>query len=257
MTEATRAARTTGATPASDAAQAAHATSASHATPAAHAAPTATCLDATRDAYETVAEDYERLLRDELDGKPLDRAMLAAFSALVRAPAPGPVADLGCGPGRVTAHLHALGVDAFGIDLSPGMIAVARRTHPGLRFDAGSMTGLDLADASLTGAVAWYSTVHTPPELLPAVFAECHRVLAPGGHFLLAFKAGERLRRVERAYGHEISLDVYWTPPERIAGLLRAAGFVLTAELIREPYGSEKPHQGRQGFFIARRPEAP
>jgi hypothetical protein len=29
------------------------------------------------------------------------------------------VADVGCGPGHVTAHLRGLGVDAFGIDLSP------------------------------------------------------------------------------------------------------------------------------------------
>lgn len=245
MTEATPAALTTGAA------------QALHAIQAPQAARAATCLDATRVAYDAVAVDYERLLRDKLDAKPLDRAMLAAFSALVRASTAGPVADLGCGAGRVTAHLHALDVNAFGIDLSPGMIAVARRTHPGLRFDEGSMTALDLADESLAGAVAWYSTVHTPPELMPAVFAECHRVLAPGGHLLLAFKAGERLRRLERAYGHAVSLDVYWTPPARIAGLLRAAGFVMTAELVREPYGNERPHQGRQGFFIARRPEGP
>lgn len=214
-------------------------------------------LSATRTAYDTVAVDYEKLLRDELHGKPLDRAMLAAFSELVRAPAAGPVADLGCGPGRVTAHLHALGVDAFGVDLSPGMIEVARRTHPGLRFEEGSMTGLDLADDGLAGVVAWYSTVHTPPELLPAVFAECHRVLAPGGHMLLAFKAGDRHRRLEQAYGHELSLDVYWMPVERVVDLLVAAGFVLTAELVREPYESEKPHQGRQAFLLVRTPEAP
>ncbi len=39
--------------------------------------------------------------------------------------------------GYVTAHLHELGIDAFGIDLSPGMIDVARRDHPGLRFEVG------------------------------------------------------------------------------------------------------------------------
>lgn len=216
-------------------------------------------LHATRTAYDTVAADYEKLLRDELDGKPLDRVMLTAFSELVRNrvadPIAGPVADLGCGPGRVTAHLHALGVDVFGIDLSPKMIAVARKAHPHLRFDVGSMTGLDLADGCLAGVVAWYSTVHTPPGLLPAVFAECHRVLAPGGHMLLAFKAGDQRRQLQRAYGHELSLDVYWTPPERIAHLLGEAGFVPTAELIREPCESEKPRQGRQGFLLVRRPE--
>nr|SBO92619.1 methyltransferase [Nonomuraea gerenzanensis] len=204
-------------------------------------------------AYDTVAADYAELLRDELDGKPLDRAMLAAFAELVRGPAAGQVADLGCGPGRVTAHLHALGVDAFGVDLSPEMIAVARKSHPGLRFEVGSMTALDLADGAVGGAVLWYSTVHTPPELLPKVFAEVHRVLAPGGQFLIAFKAGAERRHLSRGYGHELSLDVYWNPPELIADLLAGAGIVVDARLIREPDASERPRSGQQAFFLGHR----
>ncbi|QMU79607.1 class I SAM-dependent methyltransferase [Streptacidiphilus sp. PB12-B1b] len=215
----------------------------------------ATYLHTTRAAYDTVAVDYERLLRDELDAKPLDRAMLAAFAELAQAPGTGPVAELGCGPGRVTAHLHGLGVDVFGIDLSPEMVAVARRTHPGLRFDTGSMTGLELDDASLGGVVAWYSTVHTPPELLPTVFAECHRVLAPGGHMLLAFKVGDQHWHREQAYGHAVSLDIYWLPPDQVAELMAAAGLVLDARMVREPDDSEKPGQGRQGFFLAHKPD--
>jgi SAM-dependent methyltransferase len=204
-------------------------------------------LDSTRAVYDTVAADYQRVLRDELDGKPLDRAMLAAFAKLAR-PA---VADLGCGPGRITAHLHALGVDIFGIDLSPEMISVARQTHPQLRFEVGSMTALDLNDESLGAAVAWYSTVHTPPELLPTIFAECHRVLAPGAHFLLAFKVGDEHLHRDQAYGHAVSLEVYWVDPDHVADLLAEAGFVVDARLIREPDQSERPRQGRQAFFMA------
>nr|WP_019854343.1 methyltransferase domain-containing protein [Actinopolyspora mortivallis] len=33
------------------------------------------------------------------------------------------MADVGCGPGRVTAHLGALGLSVFGMDLSPEMVA--------------------------------------------------------------------------------------------------------------------------------------
>ncbi|HEX4225872.1 MAG TPA: class I SAM-dependent methyltransferase [Pseudonocardiaceae bacterium] len=207
-------------------------------------------LDSTRAVYDTVAADYQRILRDELGGKPLDRAMLAAFAELAQPP----VADLGCGPGRITAHLHALGVDIFGIDLSPEMISVARQTHPELRFEVGSMTALELEDESLGAAVAWYSTVHTPPELLPTIFAECHRVLAPGGHFLLAFKVGDEHLHRDQAYGHAVSLEVYWVDPDHVAELLGEAGLVVDARLIREPEESEKPRQGRQAFFVARKP---
>ncbi|NBM16916.1 class I SAM-dependent methyltransferase [Streptomyces sp. GC420] len=207
-------------------------------------------LPPTRASYDTVAGDYAELLRDELARKPFDRAMLAAFAELVRDAGVGPVADLGCGPGRVTAHLDGLGIDAFGIDLSPGMVAVARRMYPGLRFGEGSMTALDLTDGSLGGALAWYSTVHTPPEDLPVPFAEFHRALAPGGYLLIAFKAGDGRVRLEEAYGHPVSLDVYRFPPDQVAGLLGLAGFEEVARLVREADAREKTPQG---FLIARK----
>jgi SAM-dependent methyltransferase len=211
-------------------------------------------LDATRASYDTAAADYAEILRDQLESKPLDRAMLAAFAGHVRAGGGGPVADLGCGPGRVTAHLEALGLDAFGIDLSPGMVAVARRDHPHLRFEVGTMTALDtIKDDSLAGALAWYSTVHTPVDELPLFFSEFHRVLAPGGHLLLAFKVGDDHVHLAHAYGHDLDLDVHRFPPERVAELLRAAGFVEVARLVRE---AEAPEKTAQAFILARKPEA-
>ncbi|OAH12717.1 class I SAM-dependent methyltransferase [Streptomyces jeddahensis] len=207
-------------------------------------------LHSTRTSYDTVAVDYARLLGPGVMEGPLDRAMLAAFAELVGADGAGPVADLGCGPGRVTAHLASLGLDAFGVDLSPGMVEVARRTYPGLRFDEGSMTALDLQDESVGGIVAWYSTVHTPPEELPLVFAEFHRVLAPGGHLLLAFKVGDERVCLEHAYGHAVSLDVYRLPPDHIAGLLGRHGLGEVARLVREANDQEKTPQA---FLLARK----
>ncbi|MFI7220503.1 class I SAM-dependent DNA methyltransferase [Micromonospora maritima] len=204
-------------------------------------------LTETRTAYDTVAEDYARLLPDVVE-PPLDRAVLAAFAESV---GPGrPVLEVGCGTGRITAHLHRLGPDVAGVDLSPGMVAVARRTYPELRFEVGSLTELTAADGSLAGLVAWYSLIHLPPELLPEVFAGFHRVLASGGHLLLAVKAGDRLDRRERAYGHRVAYDVHWLPPGRLAAQLTAAGFAVTATVLREPVDGERQPQA---FLLARR----
>src|SRR3954471_23701990 len=142
-------------------------------------------LTETRTAYDTVADLYAEQHQDVLDASPWDRAVLGTFAELVGGS--GPVADLGCGPGRLTGHLASLGLDVFGVDLSPGMVDVARRAHPGLRFEVGSMAALDIGDGSLAGALAWYSLIHTPPEELPSVVAELARVLAPGGRLLTGF----------------------------------------------------------------------
>ncbi|MFJ5530542.1 class I SAM-dependent DNA methyltransferase [Streptomyces sp. NPDC093261] len=211
----------------------------------------ATDLETTRASYDTVATDYDRLLRNELDNKPFDRAMLGVFAERVLAGGGGPVGDLGCGPGRVTTYLDKLGLDAFGVDLSPEMVAVARRTHPSLRFEVGSMTGLALGDGSLAGALAWYSTVHTPPRELPLYFREFHRVLAPGGHLLMAFKVGDECVHLDHAYGHDLSLDVYRFRPDQVCELLTDAGFEEVARLVR---AADQRESTPQGYFLARRP---
>ena len=136
-------------------------------------------LAATTAAYDAVAARYADLFRAELDDLPLDRAVLAAFADLVQAAGGGPVAELGCGPGRITARLRDLGLDAFGIDVSPAMIDTARGEYPGVRFEVGSMDALDLADGELAGIVSWYSVIHAAPEDVPAYFAEFSRTLGP------------------------------------------------------------------------------
>jgi SAM-dependent methyltransferase len=202
-------------------------------------------VTSTRASYDTVADSYATLVRTIFENLPFDRSMLGAFAELVD----GPVADLGCGTGIVTAHLAGLGVKVFGVDLSPGMIAVARRDNPELEFSVGSMNSLDLPDGSVGGIVSWYSIIHTPPALLPEIFAEFRRVLAPGGHLLVGFKAGDEVRHLDQGYGHDISLDVYWLEPDHVAKLANDAGLVEVARLVRAASGSEK---GPQGYFLAR-----
>jgi SAM-dependent methyltransferase len=202
----------------------------------------------TRASYDAVAVEYADKVRDVMATKTFDRAMLAAFAEQVTG---GPVAELGCGPGQVTAHLHGLGVDAFGVDLSPGMVEIARRTYPDLRFEVGSMLALDLPDGGLTGIVAWYSIIHVPADLLPALFAEFLRVLVPGGVVLLAFQVGDETVHVSHAYGHDVALDAYRREPELVADLLERSGFAMDARLVREPAGQEKV---QQAYLMAHKP---
>ncbi|WP_112273147.1 class I SAM-dependent methyltransferase [Lentzea terrae] len=197
-------------------------------------------LQDTKVAYDAVATLYAELFSDILETLPLERALLAAFADLVRAG--GPVADIGCGPGHLTAHLHGLGLDAFGIDLSSEMISLARQAHPGLRFDEGSMTALDVEDGALGGILAFYSVIHTPPPQLPGVFAEFARVLQPGGHLLLGFFAGDDPQPQE--FDHKVTLAYRWSP-DSLADLLRQAGLAEVARMVREPQEGERFRQAQ------------
>ncbi|WP_328908190.1 methyltransferase domain-containing protein [Streptomyces sp. NBC_00234] len=213
-------------------------------------------LAAVRESYDTVAADYAEFVKNPAELDPLSRAMLAAFAETVRVAGQGPVADLGCGPGKVTAYLAELGVPVFGIDLSPRMIALARQAYPGLSFRVGSMTELEVGDDELGGILVYYSAHHTPPEVLPVVFAELSRTLAPGGHLMLAGHVGEDEHvRPERAYGgHPVSYESHLVPAERIAALLGRAGLVVDAQLVQEPGNGTKR---RVATFLASKPQRP
>lgn len=203
--------------------------------------------------YDALALDYRDRLFSDLIDRPVERAVLAAFAELV---GPGArVADLGCGPGRITAHLAALGLDCHGTDISPVTVALARETFPALRFDTGSMTALDLPDASVAGLVCWYSLIHVPPGHRAGVLAELRRVLAPGGHLLLAFQLGDNVLNVQAPDGRRdpagrvVALDFHRLSPDDLTTELTRAGFRHLGLLVRDPVGHDT---APQGFLLAR-----
>ncbi|GGP94233.1 class I SAM-dependent DNA methyltransferase [Streptomyces roseolilacinus] len=208
-------------------------------------------LRATREAYDAAAPVYARQFRDSLDDRPLDRAMLGAFAEAVRAGGDGRVADLGCGPGHVTAHLEGLGLAAFGVDVSPAMVEEARRAHPGLRFEVGSMAALDLPDGALGGVLSRWSVIHVPPGELPAVLTEFHRVLAPGGHLLIGFSASDGPSRPTQVFDHAVAPAHRWWP-DHLATLLRGSGLAEVARMVREPQPTDL-RQFREVHLLARR----
>ncbi|MFJ6434391.1 class I SAM-dependent methyltransferase [Streptomyces sp. NPDC091416] len=208
-------------------------------------------LTATREAYDAAARTYAELFCDELRNRPLDRAMLGAFAEHVRANGDGQVADLGCGPGHITAHLDTLGLSVFGVDASSAMIEAARHAHPDLRFDIGSMAALDIADGVLGGVLSRWSVIHTPPPELPGILAEFCRVLAPGGHLLIGFSASEGPAHPTQVFDHAVAPAHRWWP-DHLAALLRTAGLAETARMVREPQPADR-RQFKEVYLLARK----
>ena len=202
-----------------------------------------------RESYDSAAEAYAEHLAAELDHKPLDRHLLNRFAEEVRGR--GPVADLGCGPGHVARYLHEQGVTVTGIDLSPEMIRVAERLHPGLDFQVGDMQQLGALDGAFAGIVAFYSIVHFEPSGLGPVLREMRRVLAPGGLALLAFHIGNDVVHVEDLFGAPVELDFRFHDPGAVIEALQSAGLTMIERTEREPYeGVEYP--SRRCYLLVR-----
>jgi len=201
--------------------------------------------------YDRVAEEYARHLYDELQHKPLDRQLLDRLAA--RVGAAGIVCDLGCGPGQVARYLHDRGIVVCGLDLSPAMVAQARRLNPDIEFIPGNMLALPVEDETWAGIAAFYAIVNFPPGDLVPVMREMRRVLQPGGCLLLSFHIGEEIVHVDELWGCPVSLDFYFFRTEQVTAELKAAGFEIDEVIEREPYAPEVEYQSRRAYIFARR----
>ncbi|MBX3313258.1 MAG: DUF480 domain-containing protein [Actinobacteria bacterium] len=206
-----------------------------------------------RAAYDEVAATYADHLADELDAKPFDRWLLERLVGLADG---GAVVDVGCGPGHVALHLAAAGAEVTGFDLSPGMVAEARRRCPELTFAVGDLTALPPppdGSAGWSAIAAWYSLVHLAgSELRPAI-ASLVAALRPGGWLALAMHLGPEVRRLTEWWDHEV--DVSFTLHERseVLDAVGAAGVVDVEWYVRSPIPGAEVETERL-YVLARRP---
>src|SRR5215204_4870626 len=111
-----------------------------------------------------------------------------AAPVLLDAAAVGPgtrLLDVACGPGRVAARAAERGAIATGVDLAPGMVALARHLHPGIEFREGEVEALPFGDDAFDALVCSFGLGHFPDPERAA--AECARVVEPGGRLALAW----------------------------------------------------------------------
>jgi ubiquinone/menaquinone biosynthesis C-methylase UbiE len=92
------------------------------------------------------------------------------------------VIDLGCGSGIFSYLLSLRGFEVTGLDISPKLLALARRKYAGLQFDEGDVEALPYEAASFDGVLLSGLVHHLPDPSRCA--AEVARVLRPGGKFL-------------------------------------------------------------------------
>lgn len=205
-----------------------------------------------RSSYDTVASAYAEHLVDELAVQPFETWLL---DRVVAHAAAQPVAEVGAGPGHVTAYLAGRGADATGIDLSPAMVAEARRRFPAGAYEVGDLRrlGRPAAHPGWAAVLGWYSLVHLAASELPDAVAALVRPLVPGGWLVLALHAGAEVRHRDEWFGHEVDLSFVLHDPALVVGVAEAAGLLDIEWYLRGPIAAREETTQRL-YVIGRKP---
>lgn len=205
--------------------------------------------------YDEVASAYADQLLDELDRKPFDRWLLERLAGLA---AGGPVADIGCGPGQVAAHLALADADVTGFDVAPEMVAEARRRFPELPFEVADLRALPEPEGGGGWAVitAWYALVHLAGSELPEVLVGLIARVRPGGWLALAVHVGPEIRHLDEWLGHPVDIDFTLHDPSTVIDAVRAAGLEAIEWYHRGPHEGAEADTERL-YVLGRRPVSP
>jgi trans-aconitate methyltransferase len=206
--------------------------------------------DNVASSYDAMAPQYAELFADELARNPSDLELLERFVASLRGD--GPVCDLGCGPGHVASYLTARGLDAVGIDLSPGMVATARRLHPDAAFEQGDLRSLAGGVRRWAGVVAYYSLIFLRRHELADALAGIRSALFPGGVLAAIVHEGTGEIHTDEWRGEAVNVSATHFSVEEMKRALSGAGFDIELLRTRPPYEWEYQHDRVQ--VLARRP---
>jgi len=180
---------------------------------------------AIRERFDSRAEQY--------DDNAMHRELATAVADFADLDGVETVLDVATGTGLVLRALAARhpSLDLIGVDLSPGMLGVARRELPSARFFEGEAEALPVTDAS-ADLVTCVTALHIFADPL-AVFGEFARVLAPEGTLVTASFA----HAPDHGHGHgpgapntpgyEPNHEPFRSP-EALAATASPAGFVVT-----------------------------
>lgn len=183
-----------------------------------------------RFVYDRESAAWERR-RDEPEGRQLVERTIDDLVAVVTPP--GPVADLGCGPGAHSLELARRGYRVTGLDGSPRMVEAGRTraARDGLdaTFDVHDVSEpLPFADGSLGGVLALHVVQHLPDP--GAFLTDIRRCLRPDGHLLITAPANDSSPPTSPSLYWRLRAAFY----QRVPGVVRFADTESLTRLVED-----------------------
>lgn len=174
--------------------------------------------------YDKIAEKYTEIFFKDFS----DKTELNLFLSYL--PHGAKILDVGCGPGNITQYFLQKGFDCEGIDLSQGMIKMAKKRVPEGNFKVADLRKLDYPENSFDALIAAYSFMHIPQQDTRKTLKGFKRILKPRGIFFLIVKEGKGERFLKEPLDSSEKCYVkLWQIPEALR-LLRDLHFDILYE---------------------------
>ena len=179
--------------------------------------------------YDELAEEYALHYESGNPDKPLWEEFLKHVRKGSR------LLDLGCGTGSTACYFFQRGMKVEGVDLSPGMIAVAKRRFPEVVFRRGDIRKWRSPSGRFDAVWAGYSLFHMPRSDFETVVAKTRRLLARGGVFGLTMQEGSGESEIPDPFVPGKAMLVCRYSLEQLKAILEANHFRILAHKKRRP----------------------
>lgn len=175
-------------------------------------------------------EDAAAFARDWEDDQPAPEDLYDVIRTHFRR---GPTVDVGCGSGRDTAWLVQNGFDAIGVDASDGLLAEARRRHPGVTFRKDALPALEtLAAGTYANVLCETVIMHLGAENVGPAVRRLVSLLTPGGVLYLSWRLTEGADERDKAGRLYAAFD-----KSAVAGALAGTKIALDERIVSASSG--------------------
>jgi ubiquinone/menaquinone biosynthesis C-methylase UbiE len=187
--------------------------------------------DAVREMYDSEAESYSKMMDSEME-HPLYADTLSRLKTRLE-DLSGAIIDAPCGSGHMLSMYHEdydKGRALYGIDLSPGMAAIAaKRLGPAAEIVVGDIRNLDeVPSDSAAAVVSHFAFHHLDADGIAAALAEWHRVLKTGGQLVIGAWEGEGVID----YGDDADIVAILHGADELVTMIRQTGFSISRNVV-------------------------
>lgn len=204
----------------------------------------------TKISYNKAAQKYYDLFHNELDRKQFDIEFIDSYLHLLKTGSF--ICSAGCGPcGHIENYISQKGFKIYGIDISERCIEIARKNSPGIKFDTGDFSKLNISNDYFDGVMSYYSIIDTPKIYINRILREFYRVLKKNGLILIAVKEGNGEGFRKELLGIKTKIYFSLFTEDELKKYIEDNGFEIIKMLTRNPYEDEI--KNKRIFLIGRK----